>query len=104
MIGEINKLDINNEAKLDVVGKLNTATYVIGYPEEVLDLQKVEEFYKELELYGTEGIIETILKLQKHNKKINNNPKSDWKRKIKKFGGDYLNYFIEENIICEYKW
>ncbi|CAO1378234.1 unnamed protein product [Diamesa hyperborea] len=98
-IDEINKYDMNDNAKKDIVDRLNNVQYVIGDREEVLDLQKIDEFYKELELDGTEGNVESFLKMIKHNRNIYNNPKSNWKRQINEFQGDYIEYAVEDNII-----
>ncbi|CAO1412737.1 unnamed protein product [Diamesa tonsa] len=100
-IAEVNKLDIDNDTKQDLVAKLKTIKYAIGYPEEVLDLQKVEEFYEELDLNGTEGLVETYLKMEQNTNKINKNPNTNWKKKlIKMLKKIYLPTFItDDNIL-----
>ena len=105
IIGEVKNLDINEDAKLDVVKKLNTAHYIIGYPEEVLDLEKIKKFYDKLELNGTEGIVETYLKIESFNENIKNRPKSNWKKKLIEWSlQQEIKYYTDDNIICELKW
>ncbi|CAO1378141.1 unnamed protein product [Diamesa hyperborea] len=97
LIGEINKLDIKDEAKLDVVERLNTARYIIGYPVEVLDLQIIDDFYKELELDETNGVVESFLKIERYNKKLKIYPES---KKQFHFLNDFtIKFGIDENII-----
>lgn len=103
VISELNSRSMDDDAKHDVIEKLKTIQYVIGYPDEVLDLQKIEEFYKDLELNGTEEIVESFLKIENFKFKIWNSPKSNWKKKLyDKFTED-LKYYIDDNILCKFK-
>ena len=98
----VNKLNISNDAKQDVVDKLITARYINGYPEEFLDLQKIDKFYEDLELNGTEEIIESYLKMRKYQFKINTSPSSYWKRMMDEFRKSEIVYFTKGNVICEF--
>lgn len=103
-IVEVNKLNIDSDTKKDVVGKLNNIKYIIGYPEEVLDLQKIEILYEELELNGTEGLVETFLKMKRNSEKIKNNPSSNWKIKALKMSARNLVSFVtDDNSLCEFE-
>lgn len=104
LIAEVKELNFNDDAKQDVLEKLNTIQYIIGYPEEILNLRKIEEFYGELELNGTEGIVETYLTIIKYTQMIQNNPKSNWKRKLIELALRYnIKYYTDENKLCEYQ-
>ena len=99
---EVSKFNISDEAKQDVVEKLNTIRYIIGYPEEFLDLKKIEEFYDDLELNGTEGIVETYFKIQSYAWKIQDSPNSGWKKNLIKFiYVEQMKYFADDNIFCK---
>ena len=103
-IAEVNKLDIDDNTKHDIAAKLNTLKYVIGYPDLVLDLQKIEEYYDELELNGTEGLVETYLKTKRYNEKIRNNPDSNWKMKLTQMTDiKSITFITNDNILCEFK-
>ena len=105
LIAEVNKINFTDEVKQDLVEKLNAIKYVIGYPEEILDLRKIEEFYNELNLNGTEGIVESFLKIGGYDWKILNNLKSNWKKKlIELIYTDNIKYYSDDNILCEYKY
>ena len=104
LIDEVHELDINDDEKQAAVERLNTAQFIIGYPKEVLNLQKIKEFYKDLELDGTEGIVESFVTLNEYNGKINNNPKSNWKKLINTNYRDRIQYSTNDNIVCKLKW
>lgn len=94
--------EISDEADEDIIEKLNSIDYVIGYPKEVSNLKKIEEFYDELDLDGTEGFVATFLEMENYDQKIRNNPSSDWKRKLQVLCIQYDNkYFAEYNILCK---
>ena len=102
LIEEVKKSFINDDAKLDAVEKLNTIQYVIEYPEEVLDVQKIEEFYKYLELNGTEGVVETFLAIQSYTWKIQYSPNSNSKDKlIELVYEELIKYYTDDNILCK---
>ena len=99
---EVSKFNISDEAKLDVVEKLNTIQFIIGYPEELLDLKKIEELYEDLELNGTEGVVETYVTIQSYAWKSPNGIVSNWKNKLIEFVfQDQITYYPDDNIFCK---
>ena len=99
---EVNKLNISDDAKLDLLNKLDTVQYVIGYPEEFLDLQMIEKFYEDLELNGTEGTVETLLKIESYAWKILDSPNSNRKDKLMEFvSEEHITYYANDNILCK---
>lgn len=98
-----NKTVISDDAKQDVAHRLNTAKIHIGYPEEIFDLQKIEEFYEDLELDETDGVINTFIKIKDYYYKIDKNPETDWKRKLyDKYRQFDIKYDTDESLICEF--
>ena len=96
---------INDTIKDEVDQKINTIKYIIGYPDEILNLEKIEEFYEELDLDGTEGSVATYLKMEEYNQKIQNDAISSWKRKLSSILGDddEIKFDTTENIICKFE-
>lgn len=47
---------------------------IIGLPKELSNQEKIEEFYKDLNLNGSEKLIKTMLEMKKHYQKIKNSP------------------------------
>ncbi|CAO1441045.1 unnamed protein product [Diamesa serratosioi] len=102
IVAELYKSDtVNNTVKHEVDQKLSTIKYIIGYPDEILNLEKVEEFYEDLDLDGTEGSVETFLKIEDYNQKIENDPITSWKRKLNSLSGDddEIKLDLNENIL-----
>lgn len=98
---------INNfseDLKQDLKEKLNKIEYLVGYPKEALNLQRIEEFYEELDLDGTEGSVETYLKIHQFSHKMNNNPLNNWKKKLNDRSFEYhVKYYTDDNILCKIK-
>lgn len=96
---------INDTVKDEINQKINTMKYIIGYPDEILNLEKIEEFYEELDLNGTEGAVETYLKMEEYNQKIENDPITSWKRKLNSYSGDddEIKFDTNENILCKFE-
>lgn len=95
--------NFSQTVELDLTQKLNKIEFLIGFPNESFDNEKIEELYKELDLNGTEGSVETYLKIYKYNHKINNHPLSNWKKKLSDRSSEFsVKYYIDDNIICEF--
>lgn len=93
----------HEKAKNVVAQKLNAVKIQIGYPEEINDFQKIEEFYNDLELDETKGVINSFLKVREFYYKIHHNPESSWRRILNdKFGEFEINYDIARNVICKF--
>lgn len=102
-----NMMTINNfseEVKNDLKDKLKKTEYLIGYPHEAFDLQEIEEFYEELDLNGTEGSVETFIKIYRFDHKMNNNPSNNWKKKLSDRSIEFnVKYYSDDNILCEFR-
>ena len=104
VIAELKNRDIHDDAIEELVEKLESIHYNIGYTDKVLNLQKIEEFYKDLKLIGDEEIVETFLKIENYDRKISNDPESNWKRKLKSKTSEVeIKYFTDDNILCKFK-
>ena len=95
------------DLKLSIKGEdteaLNSIEYIVGYPEEIFDSSKIQEYYEELDLNGTEGLVETYLKLENFNQRILNDPAPSWRRKLNSvYNFKDMTYFPDENIVCKF--
>jgi hypothetical protein len=72
----------NETAKELMIERLKETEIIAGIHEDLLKVEKVEDFYDELELKGDESYTKTYLKILKHNKKLNLEPKGSWKRNL----------------------
>ncbi|CAO1421540.1 unnamed protein product [Diamesa tonsa] len=82
VIEKIRETSVNTTVLDDVIEQLRNLNYVMGFPEEILDDSKMDEFYEELDLVGSEDLVTTYLAIEKHFKTIENEPKDDWKQKL----------------------
>ena len=100
-----NMFTVNNfsdEIKKDIINRLNKTDYLIGYPQEALNLQKIEEFYEELNLDGTEGSVETYIEIYRFGHKIENIPSNHWKKKLSDRSFEFnVKYYSDDNILCK---
>lgn len=95
--------NFSDDVQQDLIQKLNKIEFLIGFPQESFDHAKIEDFYKDLDLNGTEGSVETYLKIYKFNHKINNYPLNSWKKKLSDRSSEFhIKYYTDENIICEF--
>lgn len=99
----INTMDnYSEDVKQNVMEKLSNMKYAIGYPQEVFDLSKIEEYYEELDLDGKEGYVESMLKMFSYYYKIENSLVKSWKKKLlNKCSQIYIEYYTDDNILCE---
>lgn len=98
----LNDTRITGEMKTDLMHQLKSMEIITGLPNELLNLEKVEEFYKELKLSGDENLIKTGVEIYKHIQKIQNSPEYGWKRKIQiVMATKFSRYFFDYNILCK---
>jgi hypothetical protein len=63
-----------------IAGQLRSMKFVFVAPGEVFSAEEIEKFYNELELKSDEKYFELLLEISKHNRKLENKPKENWKR------------------------
>ena len=66
MLEEVDWMD--DETKDEAKKKLKNMKYFIGYPDEVLNKEKIDDFYKGLEM-DENDYFGNVLKIYKHNSK-----------------------------------
>jgi hypothetical protein len=92
--------DIDMRIKCEVFEKIGSLKIVAGFPEELKSNKNMEEMYEELDLNGNENILETSIKIIKHNLKLDNEPPSKWTKKLNKLTRlNNLKYLSEEDVL-----
>lgn len=90
----------------EILMKLKNLKILIGLPKSIFPISKLEEFYKNLNLTGNENFMESIWEIQKHHRKIRNEPKSSWKRQIDEVVTTeplFIKYSIDNgNFLCKF--
>ena len=102
VIDKIKETNLNSTIIEDVIEHLRNLNYIMGFSEEIIDDSKMNEFYDELYLEGSEDLVTTYLKLAKHFHKIENEPKDDWKQKLDHLVKEHsVKNFLEDKILCK---
>ncbi|KAG5667502.1 hypothetical protein PVAND_015481 [Polypedilum vanderplanki] len=85
------------EVATDVLFKLKNLKILISLPKSIFPISKLEEFYKNLNLTGKENFMKSLWEIQKHHRKLRNEPKSSWRRQIDQIVEIYPK-FVKYNI------
>ena len=102
VIEKIKETNVNSTVLEDVIDHLRNLNYIMGFPEEILDDSKMDQFYDELDLDGSEDLVTTYLEIERHFKKIENEPKDDWKQKLDRLMKEHsVKSILEDKILCK---
>ncbi|KAG5669536.1 hypothetical protein PVAND_017423 [Polypedilum vanderplanki] len=90
---------------VDVLFKMKNLKILIGLPNSIFPISKLEEFYKNLNLTGNENFMESYWEIEKHHRRLRNEPKTSWRRQIDQVvdtGDFWAKYSVEDgNILCK---
>lgn len=101
VIEKVQETDLNTTIIEDVVDHLRNLNYVMGYPADITNESKMNEFYDELDLVGSEDLVTTYLGMEKNFRKIENEPKDDWKQKLDQLvKEESVKNLLEDKILC----
>lgn len=97
---------IKNESIRDeFFEKMNKATIVTMYPDEVLNETHIIDLYEELPIDGSESLIEMFVAIHNHNRKIENEPKTSWLKKLQEIVEKFnIKYLSGQNYFCKLKF
>ncbi|KAG5685161.1 hypothetical protein PVAND_014353 [Polypedilum vanderplanki] len=92
---------LSTEISADVVFKLKNIKILIGLPKSVFSISKLEEFYKNLNLTGNENFMKSLWEIQRHHRKLRNEPKNNWRRQIEQIVEikEYYKYYVDDGNI-----
>lgn len=83
---------------------LRNMKYYAMFAEEVLNETKVYEIYEDMKVDGNETFAEMLVEFVKHQEKLNNKPQNSWINNFDKIvRSEAINYFEDQNILCEYQ-
>lgn len=86
-----------------MVGKLQTAKLWVMFPNDILNVTKIEGLYKEFDFDGSENFIEMNMKILSHFWKLRTRPEKDAIKILQTvIQEDTTHYFADVNILS--KW
>lgn len=102
----LEKFKANTNAKNDknikkkLVEKIKSMKFFIMFPDELLNQTMVGEVYEELELDGSESLVEMFMALKKQKVKLLAEKSTNWMRLLNRIMSEFhIKHFIEENVL-----
>lgn len=91
---------------IDVLNKIKDLKIVVSLPSTVFPIEKLDEFYEDLNLRGDENFLQSIWEINKNFRKIINEPRNSWRRQIDRMvyaqSNDWMTYnILDGNILCK---
>lgn len=95
---------VDQEIRISIIDKLKSAKLWVMFPDNILNLTKIDRLYSELDFKGPESLIELSLKIQLHTWKLQLKPQQSWIRILHTIINEFSpSYFPDENILSEYE-
>lgn len=94
----------HGEVLQDIIKRLRSITFVVGYPEDLLSPTKIEEIYGQLVFDDTRNNVEQAESVYKQFKKIQRERASNKLRKFVQLASSDaygFNYIESDNILCK---
>lgn len=103
-IEEIDKNeDLSVEKKYFVIEKLKSAKVWVMFPDDILNLTKIERLYDELDFEGSESLDELSTKIDIHYRRSRLQPHDNWVHILYTvIYQERVTYFPDLNILSEY--
>ena len=102
VIEKIKETKLNSTIIEDLTEHLRNLNYIMGFSENIINDSKINEYYDELDLVGSEDLVTTYLELERHFHKIENEPKEDWKQKLDHIVKESsVKNILNEKILCK---
>lgn len=97
----MNNKVLNETTKANIIEKLTSIKYIIGFPDSFLSSNKsdIDSIFDDLEI--SDNMIEQYLRIKKFNLSLSNQPDDSFELRLTKLlrSGD-LQYYAKENILC----
>lgn len=98
------ELKNNEDAREKIIKKLKTMKLSVMFPDEILDQKKIEEMYDELNIDGSESLVDMTNAMFKHFRKLFVETNSNWMKRVEKFTQEFpITYFLDENTLSKNK-
>lgn len=98
-----NGKQLNETIKQILVDQLKTTKIASAFPDDVLDPQRVETFYEELNM-NDKGSVESSLEINNFNQKVNRESIQSWRRKLNDLTvitTMSVKYSWNDNLLCK---
>lgn len=84
------------------IQKLKSIKLNVMFPDEILNLTKIEEFYTDLDFKGNESLFELAMKILVLDWKLQMQPDGHWITNLHTvIRKDIPIYFVEQNLFCK---
>lgn len=104
LIKTTNELDEHEDVRKKLVEELKTMKLSIMYPNEIIDQMKIEEMYEEMQVDGSEPLIEIRVSMVKNYFKLLVESDSSWMKRVERFVKEVLvKYFEDDNTLGKMK-
>lgn len=98
-----NSADFTNETKALMIEKLENVKIWVMFPDEILNVTKINELYDELDFNGTENFVEQFIELPKYDRKLETEPINSWVKIMRRaISNDFTSYSTDDNLISEF--
>ncbi|KAG5669474.1 hypothetical protein PVAND_017361 [Polypedilum vanderplanki] len=90
------------EVSAEILFKLKSLKILIGLQKSIFPISKLEEFYKNLNLTGNENFMKSYWEIDRHHRRLKNEPKTSWRRQIDQVvdtGDFWAKYSVEDGNI-----
>lgn len=83
-----------------LIEKLGSAKLLVMFPDDILNLTKIEELYRELDFQESESLIELSMKMEIHNSKLRLQPQDGWIKNLHTFlDKTYIDFIVDKNVL-----
>lgn len=84
--------------------KLESVKLSVMFPDDILNLTKIEGLHNELDFTGSESLFELVMKIQIQSWKLQMQPENHWITNLHTIvREDVATYFVDQNLFCEFE-
>lgn len=99
---EVTAKVLDESIRTKIVDKINSIKLIVTYPDEVLNISKIDGIYEDLELTGSESFVKMYVELTLHRTSIERESKSSWIRVLTNILIKELDkYNPDLNVLCK---
>lgn len=91
-----------SKIRTEILKKMDLIKLVVMFPDEVLNVSRIDGIYEDLELDGSETFVKMYTSLSKHRKRLEKESKSSWIYVLSKtLKAELYIYNADLNILCK---
>lgn len=93
---------ISNATQNEITSQLSSIKLSVMFPDDILNLTKIESLYDEMDFNGKESLPELYMKLSFHNNKLRIKPSDHWITGLNIIVSDVTQYYEDINVLSEF--